>query len=82
MGSKGPNDYHGSLDVDGDGSTSSVAVFLHTERHDSGGIDRGIADTLAAVKRLVEAGPAPGAERAAAETGQRRCPTQTPGSAV
>jgi hypothetical protein len=40
-----------------------VAVFLHTERHDSGGIEQGIADTLAAVKRLVEAGPAPGPER-------------------
>lgn len=62
-GSEGPNDYHGSLDVDGDGRTSSVAVFLHTERHDSGGIEQGIADTLAAVKRLVEAGPAPGPER-------------------
>jgi hypothetical protein len=37
-----------------------VAVFLHPERHDSGGIEQGIADTLAAVKRLVEAGPAPG----------------------
>ena len=62
-GSEGPNDYHGSLDVDGDGSTSSVVVFLHTERHDSGGIEQGIADTLAAVKRLVEAGAAPGPER-------------------
>jgi uncharacterized membrane protein len=62
-GSEGPNDYHGSLDVDGDGSTSSVAVFLHTERHDSSGIEKGIADTLAAVKRLVEAGPVPGPER-------------------
>jgi hypothetical protein len=37
-----------------------VTVFLHTERHDSGEIDRGIAETLAEVKRLVEGGPAPG----------------------
>ena len=59
-GSEGPNDYHGSLDVAGDERTSSVTVFLHTERHDSSDIDRGIADTLAEVKRLVEAGPAPG----------------------
>ena len=29
-------------------------------RHDSGEIDQGIIDTLAAVKRLVEVGPAPG----------------------
>jgi uncharacterized membrane protein len=59
-GSEGPDDYHGSLDVAGDERTSSVTVFLHTERHDSSDIDRGIADTLAEVKRLVEADPAPG----------------------
>jgi hypothetical protein len=59
-GSEGPDGYHGSLDVAGDERTSSVTVFLHTERHDSGEIDRGIAETLAEVKRLVEAGPAPG----------------------
>src|ERR1039458_2428015 len=29
-------------------------------RHDSGEIDQGIIDTLAAVNRLVEVGPAPG----------------------
>jgi hypothetical protein len=37
-----------------------VTVFLHTERVDSGDIDPGIAGTLAEIKRLVEAGPAPG----------------------
>jgi hypothetical protein len=58
-GSERPNDYHGSLDVTGDGTSSSVTVFLHTERHDSNDIDRGIAETLATIKRLVEAGPAP-----------------------
>lgn len=62
-GSEGPNDYHGYLDVTGDGTTSAVTVFLHTERHDSGEIDQGIMDTLAAVGRLVEAGPAPGPVR-------------------
>jgi uncharacterized membrane protein len=59
-GSEGPSNYHGHLDVTGDAATSSVTVTLHTERHDSGDIDQGIADTLANVKRLVEAGPAPG----------------------
>lgn len=59
-GSEGPNDYHGYLDVTGDGGTSLVTVFLHTERHDSSEIDRGITETLAAVERLVEAGQAPG----------------------
>jgi hypothetical protein len=59
-GSEGPDDYHGYLDVTGDGGSSSVTVFLHTERHDSGDIDRGIAETLATVKRLVEAGPEAG----------------------
>jgi uncharacterized membrane protein len=59
-GSKGPGNYHGYLDVTSDGAAASVAVFLHTERVDSGDIDRGIADTLAHIKQLVEAGPAPG----------------------
>ena len=59
-GSEGPSGYNGHLDVSGNGATSSVTVFLHTEHHDSGDIDQGIADTLAAVKRLVESGPAPG----------------------
>jgi len=59
-GSEGPDNYHGYLDVTGDAAGSSVTVFLHTERHDSGEIDRGIAETLETVRRLVEAGPAPG----------------------
>ena len=36
------------------------ALRLHTERADSGDIDRGIAGALAGIKRLAEAGPAPG----------------------
>jgi hypothetical protein len=59
-GSEGPDNYRGYLDVTGDELTSSVRVFLHTERADSGDIDRGIAGTLAGIKRLAEAGPAPG----------------------
>jgi hypothetical protein len=59
-GSEGPDNYHGYLDVTGGGRTSSVTVFLHTERVDSRAIDQGISDTLAEVKRLVEAGAAPG----------------------
>lgn len=31
-GSEGPDNYHGYLDVAGDGARASVAVFLHTER--------------------------------------------------
>lgn len=57
-GSEGPNNYHGHLDVTGDATSSSVRVFLHTERVDSTGIDQGLADTLANVKRLVEQGAA------------------------
>jgi uncharacterized membrane protein len=41
------------LDWGSEGS-SSVTVFLHTERHDSGDIDRGLAETLATIRRLVE----------------------------
>jgi hypothetical protein len=59
-GSEGPDNYHGRLDITGDGATASVRVFLHTERVDSGDIDRGIAGTLAEINRLTEAGPAPG----------------------
>ena len=59
-GSEGPDNYHGYLDVTGDGATASVTVFLHTERAGSGDIDRGIAGTLTATKQLAEAGPAPG----------------------
>jgi hypothetical protein len=59
-GSEGPDSYHGYLDVAGDGATASVTVFLHTERGDSGDIDRGIAGTLAHIKRLAEAGRGPG----------------------
>ena len=59
-GSERPDNYHGYLDVAGDERTSSVTVFLHTERAGSGDIDRGIAGTLARIKQLAEAGPAPG----------------------
>lgn len=58
-GSEGDSDYHGELDVTGDGSTSTVTVTLHTERVDSQQIQDGLASTLDNVKRLVEAGPAP-----------------------
>jgi hypothetical protein len=59
-GSGGPGNYHGYLAVTGDERTSSVRVFPRTERAGSGDIDRGIAGTLAGIKRLAEAGPAPG----------------------
>jgi uncharacterized membrane protein len=53
-GSEGPSNYHGYLDVTGDAAAAEVAVFLHTERHDSGDINQGLINTLAAVTRLVE----------------------------
>ena len=37
-GSKGPNDYHGQLEVTGDGDTSNVSVTIYTE-HDEEGND-------------------------------------------
>jgi hypothetical protein len=37
-----------------------VVADVDTERADSGDIDRGIAGTLAGLKWLAEAGPAPG----------------------
>lgn len=59
-GAEGPSDYHGHLDVTGDGQTSLVTVSLHTERVDSGEIDQGIVQSLTTIKQLVETGPAPG----------------------
>jgi len=54
-------DHSGSADVGVPaGQTSSVRVFLHTGRAGSGDTDRGIAGTLAGIKQLAEAGPAPG----------------------
>jgi uncharacterized membrane protein len=55
-GSKGSNDYHGWLQVRGQGGPSSVEVHISTERVTDGEVDRGIEETLAAVKRLVEEG--------------------------
>jgi uncharacterized membrane protein len=55
-GSEGPNDYHGELEVTGGQEGSSVQVSLHTERVASDRIDEGLAETVANVKRLVEAG--------------------------
>src|SRR6202000_1519171 len=45
-GSEGPTTSHAVLYVTGNGGPSTVTVFLHTERHDSGDIDRGIARTM------------------------------------
>ena len=63
-GSKGPNDYHGTLEVTGDADTSRIEITLHTLREgdDPGAIDEGIEATLDHVRRLVEAGPAPSSE--------------------
>lgn len=58
-GSEGDSGYRGSLDVTGEGATSTVTVSLHTERVESGELDEGLAGTLANIKTLVEAGPAP-----------------------
>ncbi len=53
-GSEGPNDYHGHLDVTEEGRSSRVEVHISTARVTSGEVDRGIEDTLAAIRRLVE----------------------------
>lgn len=56
-GSEGPNDYHGHLDVDGEGASSTVEVHISTDRADDGAeVDQGIAETLASIKRVVEQG--------------------------
>lgn len=55
-GSEGPNDYRGSLEVTGTGSTSEVVVRMHTTRvpDGDGEVQQGLEDTVATIKRLVE----------------------------
>jgi uncharacterized membrane protein len=55
-GSEGGNDYHGSLEVTAVGEVSEVVVRMHTTRVADGNPDvqRGLEDTLATIKRLVE----------------------------
>ena len=55
-GSEGPNDYHGRLEVTGQGDTSTVTVTISTERASGSQIQDGVDETVANVKRLVEAG--------------------------
>jgi uncharacterized membrane protein len=52
--SEGPNDYHGELEVTGQGNTSEVAVKLHTNRGEREEIERGLQETLNNIVRLVE----------------------------
>jgi len=53
-GSEGPNDYHGHLDVSEEGRSSRVEVHISTARVTSDEVDRGIEETLASIRRLVE----------------------------
>ena len=55
-GSEGPNEYRGELRVTGEGSSSQVAVRLETKHDAAGEIERDLEQTVANVKRLVEAG--------------------------
>ena len=56
--SEGPNDYHGELQVSGQGDTSEVSVKLHTTRAGGGDIEQGLQKTLDNIVRLVEQGSA------------------------
>src|SRR5271165_2560724 len=52
--SEGPNDYHGELEVKGQGKSSEVTVKLHTKRTEREQIEQGLRDTLNNIERLVE----------------------------
>jgi len=52
--SEGPDDYHGELEVTGEGKKSQVAVKLHTKRTEREQIEGGLRETLDNIKRLVE----------------------------
>jgi uncharacterized membrane protein len=52
--SEGPNDYHGELEVTGQGDTSEVAVKIHTTRKEGQEIEQGLQQTLDNIVKLVE----------------------------
>ena len=54
-GAEGPNRYHGELEVTGDAAESHVAVRVTTEHDDGPAIQQGLDETVANVRRLVEA---------------------------
>ena len=56
-GAKGPNDYHGELEVEEDGDGARVSVRITTERSaddDEDTIETHLERTVAQIKRLVE----------------------------
>ncbi|MBW0088575.1 SRPBCC family protein [Pseudonocardia sp. KRD-184] len=53
-GAPGPHDYSGELEVTGAASGSQVTVRLHTEHVEDERIERGLEETLDAIKRNVE----------------------------
>ena len=59
-GSEGPNDYHGWLEVTPQGAGSQVEVHISTASVESGQVQQGVDETVAAVKRLVESPDGPG----------------------
>jgi uncharacterized membrane protein len=60
-GAQGENHYGGELEVTGAETGSQVTVRLHTEHGDGQTIQDGLAETLAQIKRNVEAGADPAA---------------------
>ena len=52
--SEGENDYHGELEVTGEGDDSQVAVTLHTKSTHKQRIEEGLQKTLDNIVRLVE----------------------------
>lgn len=55
-GSEGESHYSGELEVMGADGGAQVTVRLHTERGEGHGIDDGLRETLAQIKRNVEGG--------------------------
>ncbi len=55
-GSEGPNDYHGHLEVSGDGDRSTVTVTISTVRAATDQIQHGLEQTLTNISRLTQTG--------------------------
>ena len=57
-GAKGKNDYHGALTVTGDEDGSEVSIEIHTETPEGGHVEGALEQSVANIRRLVEAGVA------------------------
>jgi len=59
-GAEGDSDYSGELRVEGDDTSSTVTISLHTT-FEGGDTDEDLEESLGNIRALVKSGPAPSA---------------------